>query len=220
MADWYSEENLRRAWKYVKIDIRDDFAFDVIDHEDVKHNLERVLSSLHAQIRNNQYYPAPLLSIGVPKNDHSVRPGTVVPVLDLIVLYAIAQQLAPLLDPQLSDSAYAYRLNPKAAKSGQPLFKDKSAPETDAADDDESEDEAEDTTGTDFPYNWFANWKPFHQQSKLASKEYEYVAVTDITAFFENISLDLLREMLTRTLDSGQGELIDRVFRLGMCQAL
>jgi len=217
--DWYSEENLKRAWKYVRIEVRDDFVFDVIGHADVQHNLRQVVSSLHSQIRDNLYYPAPLLHIGVPKNDYSVRPGTTIPLVDLIVLYAIIQQLAPRLDLLLSESAYAYRLNPKAGKSGQHLFRDRSEPSpTDEEDVEdgkfEFEDEEESIVEVDFPYNWFVNWKAFRDASKLASERYEHVAVTDIAAYFENISLDLLREGLKERLGSAQRELIDRLFRL------
>lgn len=107
MAEWFSIENLEIAWNYVRLDMKDDFVFDVIDHEDIKFNIEKVLQSLHDQLKHDQYTPAPIVRIGVPKNFHSVRPGTVVPVVDLIVLYAIVQQLAPALDVILCDSAYA-----------------------------------------------------------------------------------------------------------------
>lgn len=219
-ADWYSEENLQQAWKYANSDIRDDFVFDPINHDDIKHNLSIILPSLHAQIKSNQYYPAPLVRISVPKNYHSVRPGTVIPLIDLIVLYAIGQQLAPLLDPFLSDSAYAYRLNPKAGKSGQHLFKPKDIPEPDKEDEDKADNSLsdnqneEDNPDADFPYNWFVNWKAFYDNSKKASETYEFVAVTDITAYFENISLGMLRDILKEKLNSNQRELIDRLFRL------
>lgn len=217
MIDWYSPENLEKAWKYARMEVRDDFVFDVINYKDVRLNIQRVLSSLHTQIKYKQYYPAPLLRIGVPKNEHSVRPGTVIAMVDLIVLYAMAQQLAPLLDPFLSDSAYAYRLNPRADESRQPLFKDREDPH--ATDDNETHGEsgAEEETSIEvaFPSGWFANWKAFHDASKLASEEYKHAALTDIAAYFENISLDLLREILKEKLTSGDHcELVDRLFRL------
>ena len=216
-TEWYSEENLKRAWKYARLDSRDDFIFDVINYDDIRANLKYVISSLHAQIKANQYYPAPLIRIDVPKNFHSVRPGTVIPLVDLIVLYAIAQQLAPLLDAFLTESAYAYRLNPKSKKSGESLFKDWEEPKVDAETETPSQSTGEsenDDLEIDFPYNWFLGWKDFHDLSKAASDEFKYVAVTDITAYFENISLDLLREILKEKLNTSERELIDRLFRL------
>ena len=114
--EWFAVENLRKAWRYARMDLRDDFAFDVIDHQDISTNIDKVLGVLSAQLQQGQYYPAPLVLVDVPKNDHSVRPGTVVPPVDLIVLYAIAQQIAPELDQALSDCVYSYRLNPRRAR--------------------------------------------------------------------------------------------------------
>jgi hypothetical protein len=216
--DWCSEENLRRAWRYVKRDIRDDFISDVINHADIEYNLESVIATLSAQLKTDQYHPAPLLRIDVPKNDHSSRPGTSLPVVDLIVLYAIAQRLAPLLDPYLCDSVYSFRLNPNAERSEQPLFKDRTE-ERDATTPletpvgDTTAEGAEDLE-IDFPYDWFSNWKRFDVASGEASRAYDHVAVTDITAYFEDISLDILRERLKGHLADEYRELIDRLFRL------
>jgi len=218
MAEWFSLENLESAWNYVRLDIKDDFVFDVIDYEDVKFNIAKVLQSLHDQLKHDQYTPAPIVRIGVPKNFHSVRPGTVVPIVDLIVLYAIIQQLAPALDVFLCDSAYAYRLNPKSNKPREPLFKDKSQIQSEAEKEPEQvnvEIQGDDEVEIDFPSGWFVNWKAFHDASKLASKAYEHVAVTDITAFFENIYLDLLREILKSKLTSDEHILlVDKLFHL------
>jgi retron-type reverse transcriptase len=220
-GEWYSPDNLKIAWNYAKRDIADDFVFDVIDYADIKSNIERVLNMLNAQIRGAAYYPAPLTRIEVPKSSHSFRPGTTIPLIDLIYLYAIAQQLAPALDAQLSASAYAYRLNPSAHKSTEPLFRDRERDEkqgeaiagisSERNADDLSEDEI-----IEFPYNWFVNWKAFHDAGKAAVEEFKYVAVTDITAFFENISLGLLREQIKEILgvDDEKRELVDRLFSL------
>ena len=218
MAEWFSLENLEQAWKYVRLDIRDDFVFDVLDYEDIKLNQDKVLRSLYNQIKSGQYTPASIVRIGVPKNDHSVRPGTVIPVIDLIVLYAIAQQLAPVLDTLLSDSSYAYRLNPKSKKSREPLFKAKGETLVDKKEDgqelaDEDENEVDELLDIDFPSGWFANWKAFHDLGKIASQEYKFAAITDITGYFENIYLDLLREILKGKLNSDEHiDLINRLF--------
>lgn len=217
-GEWYSIENLKLAWKFARHDKTDDFIYDVIDSADIKYNIDRVLKTLHTQIREDLYYPAPLLHVNVPKNDHSYRPGSSIPLVDLIVLYALAQQLVPLLDSQLSDSVYAYRLNPEADASMQPLIKNKKGtPDTkqhSVNDPKKLVEEQEDLADVEFPYNWFINWKLFHDATKSASKDYDYVAVTDITAYFENISQDLLRESLKEMLDINNREIIDRLFRL------
>ena len=69
-------------------------------------------------------------------------------------------------------------------------------------------------TESDFPYDWFFSWKQFNHASINASKEYKFAAVTDITAYFEDISLNILREQLKERLDPDYRGLIDRLFRL------
>jgi hypothetical protein len=158
--------------------------------------------------------------VDVPKNDRSVRPGSTLPIIDSIYLYAIAQRLAPLLDPLLCDCAYAWRLNPSADRSGEPLFSDRSQSQDnrEAPPEGPFEDSISDTEDqeTEFPYDWFANWILFHAASRAASLKYEHVAVTDIVAYFENISLDVLREQIKERLEIDEvvKELIDRLFRL------
>ena len=220
MQKWCSIESLAKAAHFALNDSRDDFTFDPFNYEDIRANLDRVLQALQTQVASGQYYPAPLLKMDVPKNDRSVRPGSTLPIIDSIYLYAIAQRLAPLLDPLLSDSAYAWRLNPSADRSGQPLFTDRSDPEpapdppvAAVTEDTASEDEDPDI---DFPYNWFANWKLFHEASKATSMQYDHVAATDRVAYFENISLDVLREQIKEKLDITDEvkELVHRLFRL------
>lgn len=211
-AEWCSEEKLHRAWRYVKRDMRDDFIADVINNADIEYNLDLVISTLSAQLRTDQYHPSPLLRIAVPKNDHSSRPGTSLSIIDLIVLYAIAQRLAPLLDPSLCDSVYSFRLNPKADRSQEPLFKDRTDNETQQQE--VQQDEVPEDVEVDFPYDWFFNWKQFDSASAKASETYKYAAITDITAYFEDISLDILRERLKGHLADEHREIIDRLFRL------
>lgn len=212
---WYSTARLEKAWRYAKNDIRDNFVFDIINHEDIKYNIKTVISNLSNQIKSDLYFPAPLLRIDVPKNEFTVRPGTVISPIDLIVLYALAQQIAPQINSLLSNSAYAYRLNPKSEKSGEALFTQVDIPkgeENNPEYKDEGPDDVDDAE--DFPYNWFANWKIFHSMSLEASREYEFIASTDITAFFENISLSLLREMLMRNLPLEKSFIAERLIRL------
>jgi retron-type reverse transcriptase len=216
MADWYSIARLEQAWKYARNEMRDDFIFDIIDHEDIKFNKDRVLKTLNTQLMTGQYHPVPLLQIDVPKNDYSVRPGSTIAFIDLIVLYAIVQQLAHDLDKRLADSAYAYRLN-KSSKDT--LFSAREEPteakqgEAEPAEDEinQSEERGEDIT---FPYNWFRNWLAFHKASLEAADTYQYVAVTDITAFFENISIELLFDRVRGLLSENHRDLVDRLYEL------
>ncbi len=212
MTDWYSVDNLKKAWKYAKLESRDDFVFDVIDHSDIKHNINKVFNSINAQLKDRQYYPAPILHIPVPKNDYSVRPGTTISLIDLIVLYAIMQQLAPSLDAKLCESAYAYRLNPSRERRDESFFKDRMPPGSERQK--EKEEQKPASESIEFPYDWFRNWLAFHRDTLAASQAFQYVAITDITAFFENVSLNILFQRIRELLGENSRELIDRLVDL------
>jgi hypothetical protein len=137
----------------------------------------------------------------------------------MMVLYCIAAQLAPPLDLLLSESTYAYRLNPKRTIREQPLFKDRKEPEDarSPGEDQKSEDissDEEPAEGGEFPYDWFKNWIRFERGTRVASEEYEHVAITDITAFFENISLSLLIGRLHELLGQEHREVLKRLHSL------
>jgi len=214
-AEWCSVENLRKAWRYARRDQRQGFTFDIINHDDIKNNLDSILRAIRAQIIANEYYPAPILRVEVPKNDYSTRPGTTIPAVDLIVLYALAQQLAPLLDPCLCDSVCAYRLNPRREGKDQPLFSQKEqAIQAEADGDQQDGDNPVDRRTAGFPYDWFLGWLFFQEASQEASIRHKYAAVTDITGFFENISLSRLQQIIATYVGQDRREIVDRLFNL------
>ena len=209
--DLFSKEKIEKAYKFAIQDIRDDFIYDVLNYDDIKINHDLVISTLENQLKNNQFVPSQIVRIGVPKNYHSVRPGTVIHLIDLVVLYTLAQVIAPIFDKCLSDCVYSYRLNPKAQKSNESLFKN--ARDQNKEPKETFNDEDETAITADFPSGWFINWKSFHDKTKESTIEHTHVAVTDITAFFENIELDLLRETLKERInDSGICKIIDQLF--------
>jgi len=204
---WFSVENLQRAFRYAMLDTRDDFVFDVLNHLDVRVNRDYLLKTLSSQLEYGQYLPNRLIEIEVPKNSYSVRPGSTVTVPDLVVLFAIVQVLAPHLDAKLLPCVYSYRLNPKRGVKDEPLFvADKAKPEQKSEPPVEADDE--------FPSSWFPLWKSFHKDSVATAKTASFCAVTDITAYFENIQLDRLRDRLRSLLSPEHHELVDILFSI------
>src|SRR5205809_4464696 len=204
---WFSVENLQRAFRYAMLDTRDDFVFDVLNHLDVRVNRDYLLKTLSSQLEYGQYLPNRLIEIEVPKNSYSVRPGSTVTVPDLVVLFAIVQVLAPHLDAKLLPCVYSYRLNPKRGVKDEPLFvADKAKPEQKSEPPVEADDE--------FPSSWFPLWKSFRKDSVATAKTASFCAVTDITAYFENIQLDRLRDRLRSLLSPEHHELVDILFSI------
>lgn len=111
---------------------------------------------------------------------------------DRIVLQAAVALMAPAVDKQLSDAVYSYRLRDKRPDARHGLFKESDV--------------------IDLPYlkghtisreldpfeSWYNAWPEFDRATKSAFEEdgYTYLAVSDISAYFENIQLPLLRDRI------------------------
>ena len=66
----------------------------------------------------------------------------------------------------------------------------------------------------EFPSSWFPTWIAFHQDTQQAAEREKYTAVTDITAFFENVSLEILFDQLHMLLGEGNRELRNQLREL------
>ena len=107
----------------------------------------------------------------------------------MLYLWAIVRELAPIMDTLLSDAVYSYRLKPKPTKDE--LFKESDALRIPFL-------KSKDISLELDPFEaWYAAWPDFEEASKDALGEgFKYLAVSDIAAYFENISITLLHEQL------------------------
>jgi len=189
---------LKRAWHLARNDSRTDFIYDSYRYNDYAFRLEDNLKGLLLKIEGGTYRPQPLLEIDIPKSTLAVRPGTVVEIEDRIVLFAILCLIAPILDKKLPPTVYSYRLKDKPDKDS--LFKD--------------------TEILDLPFlkkntiqtrlqifePWYGQWPKFLEESQYAfeNEGYRFLSVADISAYFENIHLEILRDTLLRYLPREQ----------------
>lgn len=204
-----SKEDLAAAWRYARRDAADNFVFDVIDHDDIGRNLPHLLRRLELAIEGGHYTPSPLLSVDAPKRPYSVRPGAVVSLPDLIVLYALVRKIAPVLDAALSPAVYSYRWLPEAKGGRRPLLND--------ADEDEYESDEVlpiapfapyPTFGDAGPAGWFRGWIEYYEHAKEAARRYEFCAVGDVTAYFENVDVNTLFDRINRLLGAEHAALV------------
>jgi hypothetical protein len=185
-----TEKALKAGWHLARNDMRSDFVDDRFFADAVANNLGPYISELSRTLRAGTYKPRPLVPIDVPKSSLAVRPGTLVHLADRIVLFAIVRLIAPKLDELLpKEVVYSYRFKAEGNKSS--LFH-----ETDIL---------------DLPFlkrrtiqkyidpfdPWYALWPKFDEKSKTSiSDGYDYLVVSDISAYFENINLEILRALL------------------------
>ena len=195
-----TKETITRGWHLARLDAKQDFSEDLYSTDvyglDLKHHVQEAIN----RIRTNTYQPRPLFRMEVPKGPLTFRPGAVVPIQDRVVLSAIVLLMAEDLDKKLPDSVYSWRLKKPVPKKG-PIFR-----ETDI---------------TDLPFlkkvtireqvdpfeGWYRLWPAFDKRTRriFEVEEYRFLATSDIAAYFENIQLPILRDLLLKHLPHETG---------------
>ena len=187
--DLYSKlcqpETLRIAANYVFDDQKDDFVPDVFRHQDYLYNLDENLTRLARNLKHGTYRPRPLKEIDVPKAGLSVRPGSSLDIEDHIVLFAIAYILAPVLDRVVPDGVFHFRVRKKGDRPHpRQLFHNEHR--------------------LLLPRHlrkrlrifgdWYEVWPEFiaEAQKLYVKMGFKFLIVSDISAYFENISHPLL----------------------------
>jgi hypothetical protein len=203
LYDKLSDLNLlRRAWHLARKDSRTDFMADPYRYSDFAFRLDDHLKGICQSLATMSYHPRPLLTIDVPKSSLAVRPGSVLEIEDRIVLFAIARLIAPPLDKLLPAGVYSWRVRKDADKgdlfAGReilrlPFLKRRTIQRR-----------------IEFVEPWYELWPRFVKKVEYAYERegYRFLAVSDIVAYFENIDLTLLRDLLLQHLPR-QRRLID-----------
>jgi hypothetical protein len=187
-------ENLRRAWHLAYHDSREAFLPDALGHEDFAAQLDPYLRDLQRRLRLGSYEPRPLLRIDVPKSSLAVRPGATPEIEDSIVMFAIMLQIAPPLDRRMSDGVYAYRVSSR--RPSRAIF--------------EHRDLAFLRRRTRRQVaafkEWYQVWPSFEAEAidSYEAQGFRYLSVSDIAAYYENISHPILRDILFGYLPSQQ----------------
>jgi hypothetical protein len=134
------------------------------------------------------------MTIDVPKSSLSVRPGTVVSIEDKIVLFAIACLIAPPLDKRLPETVYSWRVKKNADKKQ--LFDGNRLLEIPFLKKSTIQKHIE------FVEPWYGAWPKFVKgmEDLFGEQGYQYLVLSDIVAYFENIDLNLLRDIMIRNL--------------------
>lgn len=200
-------KNLKRGWHLVRNDSRQDFVHRPTYLDDFSANYDEGISEIRRRLQTDTYTPAPLVHADVPKGSMAVRPGSVPQVEDRIVLQTIIYLLALKIDPNISKSVYSYRLKKKISKGS--IFQ-----ESDVLDIPFIKKSIVSSQIDPFE-SWYLSWPEFDRVSRAAFEEdgYEYLAVSDISAYFENIQLPLLRDQILKFLN-GEQKIVNFLFRI------
>lgn len=106
----FSDETLLAAFERVA-DNGGRCGVDGVEIDDFGLRAERNLLDLQRDLRNDTYFPAPLLIVYVPKRPGSEdRRRLSIPIVrDRVAMTAAAMVLTPVLEPWFADESYAYR---------------------------------------------------------------------------------------------------------------
>lgn len=193
--------SLQRAAHLVADDSRHDFQESYIDRQVFTHYRDQIIVEIIDALTTGRYLPGPAVPANIPKSEFSERPGSLLPYRDRIVVQAIAMIIAPIADEFLSDNVWSWRVKdeikgktPDQIRTG--LFKESDI--------------------SDFPFlkrksikkyvdefePWYALWPKFEELTSdaLQSGDYKWMLVSDISGYFENIQLDMLRDLLISNL--------------------
>lgn len=183
-----SFDNLALALNYAKDGAKRFFMPDFFRHQDYIHDSKNRIKELSFRLKRKEYRPKPILEIDIPKSGLAVRPGIVLDFEDFIVLYAILLPYLEKIEKMLPDNVYSLRLVEPARRTHNLLFESRPIPLLPFK---------KRKTLAQFE-EWYEAWPEFDSDLKkyIEKEKYTHLAVSDITAYFENISHEVLRHTL------------------------
>ena len=162
---------------------------DPLKYAEYDYALSDLVHLLNSQLHDSEYRPKRAENFDMPKGEFAIRPGVALNVMDLTVLHRLASDFIVTLDKKLPAGVIAYRLREdkklqyrierQSAYFVLPRYK---------------------RNRIKIEESWYNLWPRYREQLKkdLQSDRYSYVATTDITAFFEDINLQTLGEILKK----------------------
>lgn len=164
---------IERVWqKYVKTGLRSQGLLDLHDYYDFHRNRKALANIIRNQILEGKYRPKSPNIIRVEKKYGVCRHLQIPTPEDAVVLQALVETLAPIIKAnQPTERAYYSRSH--SAFIG------------------------EESVDGSFPYPWFKLWPQFQEKIYKFTTTFKYVVVTDIANYYDNISFDRLRNVIS-----------------------
>lgn len=169
---WVNKLNIEESIKEIVSDERQgkDFCLDPLRYEDLslKKVKNKIIEEINNKFNNGAYTVGELINIDVPKSNYILRPASRPSIIDWIIYNAIVNFIISKIYKKVPKNSYSFnRVKDKFKRKNKYRKK------------------------IDY-------WLGFENDSIQLSKNknYEYMLVTDITSYFEHISLNVLKERL------------------------
>lgn len=211
-----SPKILKIGWHLYRRDQKQNFIETFYPTAVASADLDATIEEIRKRLINNDYKPRNLLRVEIPKKGLGVRPGATMWVEDAIVMNAIMYLLVFQLNSTLSPNVYSFRLREDVIKrkkyeNGKDLFNSHTIAELPFL--------KKSTIYKKFlQYDeWYTTWVEFDQRTKdnITTKRYQYMATSDISAYFENIQLPILKNQIIQVIQD-EAKLINLLFDILM----
>ena len=185
------------AFQRAVLDLEKSFAQDPFKYCDYDYQFDNTIHNIIRQLKEHEYRPRKAESFDLPKGEYAIRPGVIVDILDLTVINRLLLDFIHKLDKKLPAGVTAYRLRHEKGVQFQI--------EREAAYYIMSRHKREKIK---LEESWYNLWPLYRKEllTDLKSGQFKFVAKTDITAYFEDINLvtlgEILKKMAGRNLES------------------
>jgi len=198
--DAISIPGLEAGWHLTRNELRKGFIVDYLGSDAFGNSLRSNLLELRRKLLSDAYHAKPLISVALPKGSLGTRPGSYISIEDRVVLWSILKVIAPIVSKNISEDVYSCRIKLDAGEGE--LFE---------------ETKISDVLHVAYlkgqiirqhidPFEqWYEAWPDFESESgKILEQGYDFLSVSDISAYFENISLPILRHQLFELIPGEQ----------------
>lgn len=197
-------KNLHRGWHLARLDAQNNsFIEEKYSIEAFASDLKSNLEEISRQIETHTYQPSALTKIDIPKNTLLVRPGSHMIIEDRVALHTIIYLIAEKTASDVPQNVYSLRLKKNYKEQRGNMFE----------------------AIEELPFlkkstihkkiskfeSWYYLWPEFDEKSKEAYQKNgkKYLSVSDISAYFENIQIPILRDQMIAKLEKGEQKLVN-----------
>ncbi len=188
---------LKDGWYLASRDLRNDFLQIPFLKEQFAVFLEENLNELVRQLQSEIFIHRDVINVSIAKGNLSTRPGSFIPLQSRIVLFSAIKLVASELDKHLPQEVFSCRVRDKIDDR---LFKESSLSKPPFITNKKISEEID-------PFKpWSYNWLAFEEKSIEVGihGDYPFLVTSDISAYFENIQLGIMRDQLLEYLPKEQ----------------
>ena len=188
---------LKDGWHLASQHIKQDFIEISFLKEQFASSLDSNLKELVRQLKTEHFSHQNVIRTSISKGNLSTRPGAFIPLESRIILFAAVKLIAKQLDKHLIEGVFSCRIKEKIKKG---LFKESSLGLPPFL-------KSKTVQRLIDPFEvWYGAWPAIEKASEdiCIHGNYPYLAISDISAYFENIQLEILRDQLFNLLPNEQ----------------